>query len=123
MAFDYICAYASLGGTHVPGVKEFRIHGRGVKAFSELVAECKKACGITITIWRLDSRVFNFFELVRFRLHLHLLFIPAQHINFGDSHFPHKNPLRIEMGSRQSIFLEFPGPRVSAETLQKPGVS
>ena len=48
---------------------------------------------------------------------------PAQHINFGHSHFPPKIPPKHQNGVPKMNFPELPGPRMSVEILQKSWIS
>ena len=52
-----------------------------------------------------------------------LLVTPAQHINFGHSHFPQKIPPNRQKWGPQMNFPELSGPRVSVAILQKPRIS
>ena len=46
---------------------------------------------------------------------------PAQHVNFGHSHFSRKIPPKHQNGVPKMNIPEFPGPRVSVECNRKPG--
>ena len=91
----------------------------GISFKSVITALWDYTCTPEITLTLLNCFQINF-QNITLTLTLTLLLVtPAQHINFGHSHFPQKIPQNAENGVPKMNFPELPGPRVSVEILQK----